>query len=66
MSSALQQRQTVLTRTILFVFAIVFAAPLIVAAVTSVKSPSELTRVLTLPSEFYWQNYLVTFEMSLP
>jgi ABC-type glycerol-3-phosphate transport system permease component len=62
MSSALQQRQTVVTRTVLIVFAVVFVAPLIVAAITSVKSPSELTRVLTLPSEFYWQNYLVAFE----
>lgn len=62
MSNALEQRQTVLTRTILVIFAVVFVAPLIVAAMTSVKSPSELTRVLSLPSELYWQNYLVAFE----
>ena len=61
MSNALAQRQTTLTRTTLVVFALVFVAPLIVAVMTSVKSPSELTRVLSLPSEFYWQNYTAAF-----
>ena len=61
MSNALAQRQTALTRTTLVVFALVFVAPLIVAVMTSVKSPSELTRVLSLPSELYWQNYTAAF-----
>ncbi|WP_210530855.1 carbohydrate ABC transporter permease [Rubellimicrobium arenae] len=57
MSTTLRQRQTVLTRTVLYGMAILFLAPLVVAVITSIKSPVEITRVLALPTEFYWQNY---------
>jgi ABC-type glycerol-3-phosphate transport system permease component len=61
-SSSLAQRQTVLTRTVLIGMAIVFVAPLVVAVLTSFKSPAEVTRVLSIPSELYWQNYAIAFE----
>ncbi|PZO77981.1 MAG: carbohydrate ABC transporter permease [Mesorhizobium amorphae] len=44
------------------VFALIFIAPLALAALTSLKSPAEITRVLALPTELYWQNYATAFE----
>lgn len=61
MSASLQQRQTALTRTVLVVFAVIFMAPLVIAVLTSFKSPPELTHVLSFPGEFYWQNYSIAF-----
>ena len=61
-SSSLAQRQTVLTRTVLIGMAIIFLAPLVVAVLTSFKTPSEVTRVLSIPSQLYWQNYAIAFE----
>lgn len=62
MDSGLGQRQTALTRMVVIGMAVVFLAPLVVAAMTSVKSPVEITRVLGIPTEVYWENYATAFD----
>ncbi|MDF0599470.1 carbohydrate ABC transporter permease [Psychromarinibacter sp. C21-152] len=62
MADPLKRRQTILTRLVLVCAAIVFIAPLIVAALTSLKSPAEITRVLSLPTDLWWQNYAAAFD----
>lgn len=47
---------------ILITIAIVFAAPLVIALLTSLKSPSEITRVISIPTELYFQNYAIAYE----
>jgi ABC-type glycerol-3-phosphate transport system permease component len=47
---------------VVFVFAAIFVAPLVLAFLTSIKSPAEITRVLALPSGIYIQNYGIAFE----
>ncbi len=54
--SAIEQRQTVLTRTVLIGMSIIFLAPLVVALLTSFKSPSEITRVMSIPTFIVFQN----------
>jgi ABC-type glycerol-3-phosphate transport system permease component len=60
-TSPLAQRQTILTRTVLIGMAIVFLSPLVVAFLTSFKTPSEITRVLSVPGQLYWENYATAF-----
>lgn len=43
-------------------FALLFAAPLLLALSTSLKSPAELTQVFSLPSTPYWHNYAVAID----
>src|SRR3954464_3139795 len=38
---------------------VIFMAPLIVATLTAFKSPSEVTQVLSFPSGFYFDNFIV-------
>lgn len=47
---------------VVFIFAVVFIAPLVLAFLTSIKSPAEITRVLALPSDIYIENYRIAFE----
>lgn len=47
---------------ILIAVALVFIAPLIVALMTSLKSPSEITRVLSIPTTLYFHNYAIAYE----
>ena len=56
------RRQSVVPYLIAVATAIVFLAPLFVAAMTSLKSPSELTRVLALPTTLYFENYAIAFD----
>jgi ABC-type glycerol-3-phosphate transport system permease component len=55
-------RQPILPYIIAIFMAVLFMAPLAVALMTSLKSPTELTRVLELPSELYFQNYVRAWE----
>ncbi|MCV3205243.1 carbohydrate ABC transporter permease [Mesorhizobium sp. YC-39] len=55
-------RRTALPFSILVVAAVIFAAPLVVALLTSLKSPSEITRVIALPNELYFQNYAIAYD----
>jgi len=61
MTSATALRRT-LPVSILILAAVVFAAPLVVALLTSLKSPSEITRVISLPSELFFENYAIAYE----
>jgi ABC-type glycerol-3-phosphate transport system permease component len=56
-------RQTIAPYAVAVLMAILFLAPLIVAAMTSIKAPSELSRVLALPEGFYLENYVRAFEL---
>lgn len=47
---------------ILLIAVVAFAAPLIIALLTSLKSPAEVTRVMSLPSQPYFQNYAIAYE----
>lgn len=62
MSSSIEQRQTILTRSVLIGMSIVFLAPMVVALLTSFKSPAEITRVMSVPTQLYWENYGIAFE----
>jgi ABC-type glycerol-3-phosphate transport system permease component len=42
-------------------FAVLFLAPLVLALLTSLKSPAEVTRVLSIPSTPYFQNYAIAY-----
>ena len=44
------------------IFAALFLAPLVLAVLTSVKSPADITRVLGLPTTLYVQNYAIAFD----
>ena len=51
-------RQPVLPYIVAGLMAVLFLAPLMVAVMTSLKSPSELTQVLNLPTQLYFENYV--------
>jgi ABC-type glycerol-3-phosphate transport system permease component len=57
-----QRRNSILTYVIALAMAGVFLAPLVVAAMTSIKSPQEIVRVLSIPTGIYFQNYAIAFE----
>jgi ABC-type glycerol-3-phosphate transport system permease component len=61
MNAIASSRRTVPT-IILVAAAIIFVAPLIIALLTSFKSPSEITRVMSVPSGLYIQNYTIAYE----
>jgi ABC-type glycerol-3-phosphate transport system permease component len=46
---------------IVWIFGVLFLAPLVLAVFTSLKSPAEITEVLSLPRSLYVQNYSVAF-----
>lgn len=50
-------RTPILPYIVALIMAVLFLAPLVVAFMTSLKSPSELTQVLQLPSQLYFENY---------
>ena len=50
-------RTPILSYVVAVVTAVLFLAPLAVALMTSLKSPSELTQVLRLPTDLYFENY---------
>ena len=56
------RRGSVAAYMIASVMAVLFLAPLVVAGMTSLKSPRELTRVLDLPTILYLENYVRAFE----
>ena len=58
----MEARQPIVPYVIAVVMAVLFLAPLIVAAMTSMKGPTELSQVLALPQGFYYQNYVRAFE----
>lgn len=58
----MERREPILPYVIAVVMAVLFLAPLVVAGMTSLKSPRELTQVLSLPSELYFENYVIAFE----
>jgi ABC-type glycerol-3-phosphate transport system permease component len=50
------------SKAILIGMAIIFAAPLVVAMMTSLKSPSEITQVISFPKELYFQNFVIAYD----
>ena len=61
MARPMQQRRRAASHAVILVFAVLFLAPLVLALTTSLKSPEEITRVLSLPLSFHVQNYAVAF-----
>jgi ABC-type glycerol-3-phosphate transport system permease component len=61
-ADALTSRRPGLSYAIAFLMAAIFIAPLIVAILTSLKSPQEITRVLSSPATPYFQNFTVAFQ----
>lgn len=51
-----------ISTTILIVAVAIFVAPLVIAFLTSLKSPAEVTRVMSLPSTPYWDNYAIAYD----
>jgi ABC-type glycerol-3-phosphate transport system permease component len=62
MSHTVTPRRSVLPYAVIVVTAIVFITPLIIAALTALKSPHEITRVLSIPATPYIQNFSIAFE----
>ncbi|NEI72573.1 ABC transporter permease subunit [Rhizobium lusitanum] len=60
--NAIARSRPVVPTVILVLAAIVFVAPLVIAFLTSLKSPAEITRVMSVPSGLYVQNYAIAFE----
>lgn len=61
MAPTLPQRRLVASYAVILVLAALFLAPLALALTTSLKSPEEITRVLSLPLSLHVQNYGVAF-----
>jgi ABC-type glycerol-3-phosphate transport system permease component len=61
MAHALPQTRRIASYAVILVFAALFLAPLVLAVMTSLKSPAEITRVLSLPLSLYFQNYAAAF-----
>ncbi len=61
MSAAARSRHAV-SYGVATVFACLFVAPLVLAVLTSLKSPAEITRVLSWPETFYVRNYAIAFD----
>ncbi len=57
----MEARAPIAPYVIAVIMAILFLAPLIVAGMTSIKSPSEIAQVLALPQGFYYENYVRAF-----
>jgi len=53
----------ILLYTILTLLAVLFAVPLVVMVVTSIKTPAEVVNVFAWPQEIYWANYIKAFEI---
>lgn len=62
MTSYSPSRQRIIPYAIAIGLALVFIAPLVVALITSLKSPSEITRVISLPTVLYFENYAIAIE----
>ena len=56
------RRNAVSAYVVAIAMAVLFLAPLAIAAITALKTPAEITRVLSLPGEIYLQNFVVAFE----
>ncbi len=61
MYTTMKSQRTV-SMAILIIAVVVFVAPLMVALLTSLKSPAEVTRVMSLPSTPYFENYAIAYE----
>ncbi|HEY4782861.1 MAG TPA: carbohydrate ABC transporter permease [Chthoniobacterales bacterium] len=58
----MQKRTSIASYLIAIVMAVIFLAPLVLAGMTSLKSPQAIVRVLSFPTEIYFQNYIIAFE----
>lgn len=58
----MQKRTLIASYLIAVVMAVIFLAPLVLAGMTSLKSPQAIVRVLSFPTEIYFENYIIAFE----
>lgn len=58
----MEARRQLFPYAIASLMAVFFLAPLVVATMTSMKSPGEIAQVLALPKGFYYQNFVRAYE----